>query len=488
MPLNPSFGGVGFLPACLPRVARVLIAGAFVAFSASGCGSLYLHNDSTRQATANAKTELDKVDVAAVFDNEIAYLDDLQKREYAAVAEALGGQRDDLLLKILNGNAGEGGDGRTFIAKQIDGSLKGIAGRSDRGEKEKLWILINNARRDVSKELTLADALEEKRKTGGNAPPASSDVDKSALASPSGDTLDGALAAVIKGEQDLKAREAAAKLAQAELAANLKKAADGLSGGQTSQATFTQLFEKVNALIKEAREKANPYLAEYVSDTLADALDRLIDLTEIDETGASASKDEKAKAAIGFVQAAFGVGDAFSNPPRVPHPNALAATKAWLQYIAGQADSLHKEAQAKQAVLHARLDAVAQQVYYLSRAGEALEPIATKPALAKNEGLAKLLADKDPATSRAANATLYYYAAAWTQGFIPSQQLSVVTEPLVERRAKIQRNRQAGEAWMGTLKPAVATLAAYGEGGIDPHVIAELLQVLGIGAIAVGVN
>jgi hypothetical protein len=195
-----------------------------------------------------------------------------------------------------------------------------------------------------------------------------------------------------------------------------------------------------------------------------------------------------ARAAIGFVHAAFGVGDAFSNPPRVPHPNALAATKAWLVYIATRGDTQLAQAQAEQAVLDARLAAVARQVYYLSLAGKALGSISSKPALKDNEGLEKLLTDKDPATSRAAGTALYYYAAAWTKGFIPAQQLKEVALPLVLRRAKLQQSRQAGEAWVGTLKPAVATLVAYGEGGIDPHVIADLLQVLGITAVAVGVN
>ena len=166
----------------------------------------------------------------------------------------------------------------------------------------------------------------------------------------------------------------------------------------------------------------------------------------------------------------------------------MASTRAWLQYVASQSDVELTRAQANVTMLQAQLAAVARQVYYLSRAGEALAPINSTPVLNNEEGLATVLADKAPATSHAASAALYYYSAAWSQGFIPARQLREVTQPQIERRAQLQRARQAGDAWMGTLNPAVATLAAYGQGGVDPHTLAELLQVIGIGAIAVGVN
>jgi hypothetical protein len=173
----------------------------------------------------------------------------------------------------------------------------------------------------------------------------------------------------------------------------------------------------------------------------------------------------------------------------VPHPNALAAAKAWLDYIAARADTQIEKIQTKHAALEARLDAVAQQVYYLSLAGQALDEEAlTRPTLRNDEGLERFLGDKDPTTRRAAAKALYYYASAWSKGFIPEQQVIEITQPQVERRAKLKQSRQAGEAWLGTLKPAVATLAAYGEGGIDPQIIAQFLQVLGVTAVAVGVN
>ena len=57
---------------------RYVLAVAFIAPALCGCSSLYLHSASTQEATAEAKAELDKVSLTSVFDNEAAYLDELE--------------------------------------------------------------------------------------------------------------------------------------------------------------------------------------------------------------------------------------------------------------------------------------------------------------------------------------------------------------------------------------------------------------------------
>ena len=465
---------------------RYVLAVAFIAPALCGCSSLYLHSASTQEATAEAKAELDKVSLTSVFDNEAAYLDELEKRENAAVAESLIAQRDASLLDMLQGRDVEDGDGRRFMLTRIDGYLQTLAGTSDRGGKTKLWLVIDEARRKVNKANPFPKALDAALKSQRPLLKAPDSPPTPELPSPSGTTLDDALADALKATKDLADKQSVAEKAQSELNQQLDQAEKALAAGNVSQKTFTDLLAKVHSLLQQGKVDDNPFVAELVSESLQKKLDELIEVT--DPKGIDQPQDSKARATIGFVHAAFGVGDAFSNPPRVPHPNALAATKAWLQYVASESEVQLAEARSKEVVAQAILAAVAEQVYFLSRAGDTLGPIATKPALAQNEGLSKLLADKSLATSRAANGALYYYAAAWTKGFIPAQQLNEVTNPLIERRAKLQQSRKSGEAWLGTLKPAVATLAAYGEGGVDPHVLAELLQVLGLGAIAVGVN
>lgn len=464
-------------------LATRVIAAVFLIGNLCGCQSLYLHSDSVQKSTAQSKTEFEKLNLASLFDNEAAYLDDLQKREYAAVADSVAGQRDDSLMTVLHGSGAM--DGRTYLKRHIDGYLTAVAGISDRGGEVKFSALIANSLKGVSDGSGLADDLAQKLKDNRPkfVPPKDSFPQ---LFSPSGNTLDDAIKSVQDAANDLKQKKAAAEKARKELSDSLAAATQALSQHNSSQDAFDTLVKNVNAKLQEAKDKSNPYLGQYISETLQDYLDRLIAVTDSGNT--ETTQDATAKAAIGVIHAAFGVGDAFSNPPRVPHPNALAATRSWLQYLASQSKMQLEQETARQNVLRARLVAVAQQVYYLSLAGGALEPVSTEPKLDQKAGMEKLLADKDSNHSHAAAAALYYYSAAWTRGFIPDQQLKEVTLPLAERRAKLQQSRATGDAWVGVLKPAVTTLAAYGEGGLDPQAIANLLQAVGIGAIAVGVN
>ena len=52
----------------------------------------------------------------------------------------------------------------------------------------------------------------------------------------------------------------------------------------------------------------------------------------------------------------------------------------------------------------------------------------------------------------------------------------------------VEKSRANAKAWFDVLKPAVDELAAYGEGGIKQETIVSLLQAVGLGAIAKGVN
>lgn len=453
----------------------------FLALSLSGCGSLYLHSDSAQQATAKAQSDLDKVDVAAVFSNETAYLNALHDRERDAIAAQFGAQRDADLLKFLYGSTDATGlDGVALLRTRIDGYLKAIAGKTDDvlPKSPKLWRMVDAAY-DAPGDVTLAASLEKEFVPRAEKLPDSSEV--VSLPSPSGLSLADALKAIHDDEADLKRKQEDADKAKKELAERLKSATETLSGDKSSVHAFDEAAEQINKLLTDA----NPYIRKYASEALSDSLKKLIDATLPFEEPAGDAVPSDLRASLGFVRATLGVGDAFSDPPKVPHPNTLAAARAWLRYVAGDANFELSQTRARHALHQAEAAAVATQIYYLSRASESLSQVpATK--LAFNEGLGKFLSDR--AHSQAAVASLQYYADAWTRGFIPAQQLRHVEEPLATRRFKLTRSQQAADAWLGTLKPGVATLAAYGAGGIDPHVIAELLQAVGLGAIAVGVN
>jgi hypothetical protein len=456
------------------RVAGLVVAAILSGSSLTGCGSIYLHSEASKEATANAKTELDKVDVGALFDNEAAYLDELEKRENAAVAESLGARRDRELLRVMRGvPADDGGDGRVYLGLLIDNDLNSLVGVSDRAQQQKFSAVIADGRLDVTKGKAPAAAFADAFAAKGNQLGA-------------GSALERAIAAALQREKARQGKEEEARKAIKELNDDMDAAAKEMSEGNRNQDKFGALLAKLNDFLKKAKDAGNPYVGEYISEAFGERLDELIRVT--DPKDLDGTPDTKTRATIAFVHALYGVGDAFSNPPRVPHPNALAVAQAWLRYEASHAEIELKEARSMEAAHTTRLLALTERIYHLSLAGQELESIARTPKPEENKGLSRLLNGNDVAANRAASAALYHYASAWNRGAIPVQQVDEVTVALIERRAKLQQSRKAGEVWLGALKPAVATLAAYGEGGLDPKVLADLLQVLGVGAIAVGVN
>ena len=445
------------------RVAAVLIAQLV-----AGCVSLYVHDASTQKATSDAKTQFDALKLTAVFDDESQYIDGLQRHERAAVVAEFAAERDAELILLMQGSPQGFADGG-LLASRLDGYLRSIAGKSDRAGRVKLWRIVADAYEKPGDEQALK-ALRADLAVRLNSVTEPANV--TSLPSPgTGPNLADALAAVESAHKTLSDDQTAGKEAQKALDGALKDASSSLTSGPTAQSKFDKLAQQVNSALADA----NPYIRSYVSSSLADKVDSLIAASGTTSVKTPSTLTAEAKDGLTFVHAALGVGDAFSNPPRVPHPNALASVQAWLRYVESGAEAQINEAQADLATAKAQASAAVTQVYYLSRAAEALEA-AEHSRKVGTEG-------RDPFVP-----ALIYLADAWNRGFEPMAQIAVVEGPLAKRRAKLLQSRNAGTAWVGVLGPGVATLAAYGAGGLDPQALASLLQALGVGAIAVGVN
>lgn len=91
-----------------------------------------------------------------------------------------------------------------------------------------------------------------------------------------------------------------------------------------------------------------------------------------------------------------------------------------------------------------------------------------------------VIADDDAAWVRA----LRRYNDSWNNGAIPS---TVITNDMSKARYLpwLDRERAVVDAGYAVLAPAVVQLQAYGKGGIKPETIAQFLQALGLGSIAV---
>jgi hypothetical protein len=444
-----------------------------------GCSTLYLHNAATQKSTDSALEAIDKIGTDAIFANESTYLDSLESAEETAVRSQYAAARDRDLLLFFTGSGPGGKDGLTLLKLRLDGYLSAITGRgSDRTIDDKLWRVL-----DGSYDLTTVTGLTALSQSISKFSPNLTKTDSLPL--PSSFTLTGAIATVIADQNKQTSDRAAGVAANKALTDSLSKAKASLSGGTSTAATFKSDLGSLSTYLQDA----NPYIKQYASEGISNYLAPVIDAIGTPTGADNSASTKKAQAGIGVAQAVFGVGDAFSNPPRVPHPNALAATQAFLNYTYQSAATDLVSANDVLANDRAKLSAAIQATYYLSRAAEYVNEIAvpSKKHLQSTDGLAGLIDSKNPTNMRVINGALYYYAEAWNRGFASIEMLKRRSD-IDERRTKVAQSRAAAAAWLALLKPGVQTLDAYGQGGIDPQTFAQLLQALGLGAIAVGVN
>ncbi|MBY0511555.1 MAG: hypothetical protein K2P94_15570 [Rhodospirillaceae bacterium] len=171
-------------------------------------------------------------------------------------------------------------------------------------------------------------------------------------------------------------------------------------------------------------------------------------------------------------------------------PSALLIAIAEQEYIA---DVAQAEAQA----LKSANDISAQQIsimvkevkwlstsrYYLCRIPETTSDKCDLP----DGNFATLLASKSGEVSRPAASAFIAFRESWNHGQIPMRVLEYRADDLKRERA-LAVDSATREGWVKILKPAISEIEKFGAGGIKPETIAEILHLIGIGAIAVGVN
>jgi hypothetical protein len=296
---------------------------------------------------------------------------------------------------------------------------------------------------------------------------------------------------------DLKQKQDAAKVLDAQLTAQETALEKALDVGKTDQAALNDLVGKINSALSEADQYLqNPFAKKVVSEHLAATLQSIIDATGPSNgsgsaagAGSSASTASdltaKLRAGLAVVQAVAGVEDAFAN--RIPHPNTLAIERAQMSYSRDIADSQIADLKTQISDASAQLNAITTAAYFLSRSKtELLEAEFPKPGVS---GLVDFIEDpktQSPA-SRHVTAALYFYASAWNRGVILADEIGV-SRRIAARRAILAQSQRAAKAWTDSLGPALDTLVDYGKGGIDPKTVAQLLGGAGLVATGVGAN
>lgn len=474
-------------PRCMtPRRAALLLS-ALASLVLQGCGTLYLHNAATQKQTDSAKSALDTLKPNTIFDTEASYIDGLQSTETAVVTQDYAAARDHDVLLSLSGTGPGGQDGLTALKGRIDGYLLSLLGAADTQCIRKFWRTVDIDPTTIwGQAATLKAFVDQTVKhdtdtINGSCP--RSTFPPLLPESPSSSLL-AAEQVVLTDLTNIEGLQTSAKAGQQALDKSLTDIKTKLSAGKSSASDLNDDLKQLQSALSDV----NPLIRKYASAKLSTTVGATIDALSPAGTTPKSGLATEERSGIAVMQGIFEVGDAFASPPREPHPNALAAAQSWLDYIGSQASTELQNIQMQLKDHQAQFAAVLSEIYYLSKAGEEVQKIKPpgKPLLG-TEGIADLINAKDEPNTRAIDGALLYYAAAWTRGFTLDAIASRVGY-LDQRRAKLATGRTAAAAWVGSLKPAVETLASYGSGGFDPQIVAQLIQALSLTGVAVGVN
>jgi prefoldin subunit 5 len=327
-----------------------------------------------------------------------------------------------------------------------------------------------------------------------------------------------AMQAVAAIQDKIAAERSAADALNKSLAASEKALEASFTVKKSDSGQLTSISGEIHSALSQGETYLNnPYAKKVVSAKIGECVEAIVDATATSmaasgtaSTGTAAGSTTKTstpvtgtaaasgscgsgaseasqQAALALFQAAAGVGDVFSNPPRIPHPNVLAVARAQMSYSQDVANEEIADLNAQANAASAQLEAITTALYMLSRAKTELRAANVK--LAAGEGLTDFLAN--PKTSheayRHAAAALFYYTSAWNRGEILADEI-VVESDIAERRAVVQQSGRAAQAWVETIGPGLDTLVQYGTGGIDPKTLAQLIGSFGLVGTAVGVN
>ncbi len=182
----------------------------------------------------------------------------------------------------------------------------------------------------------------------------------------------------------------------------------------------------------------------------------------------------RAQAAWAMMKALAQLQDAGDEARR--SANWLLAAKAIIGAERADAALKLQEAKARSAVARQRLDALVAEAGGLIKAQKWLSASGNPKPDHKDFGDCEYdLTVSRPANSHCAFA---FYADAWNRGRVPAEMLKY--RPIqLDREYGVRRSRAVAEKQYALARAGVATLKEYGEGGIMPETIAQMILDLG---------
>lgn len=606
----------------------------------AGCSGLYPHDPETKKLTADALAALDKAEKTIDFDKQGSYLEDLWKQTVGTRVELALAARDRKMANLLNGTAdGKGENSFTYLDGLIMERLKHLVGNGAASEyvlggSKLIGMLEYNNKRKRQRDTQISrvtaardlfvkyggsggftciegndmpdmpgDFWGDRRDLQGAYREFKAECDKltkisrerlwdiqelrKAMPRDAGSLLDETEISLWNAEEGIRASQALAKVAKAEvsrLEGDYKKALEQAKGSGFEACVQEAAARIANfiAFLKEPSSKSVPTASDAKDEKEASkgedkkaacatggeipkipTFKEMMDKTGITVDGvekfrkfagnlgigdafeASLKKtgSELAESALGQVIAALGKGEEVTAQGaagsqsqadkdialrieiarnlitiigRIDRlktlellegqgkpwtgPDALQVSLAMQRYRANQVAADQSILVKGRDNLNLRATAIRRELVFLMRANDALKRVhlegqagvnkeACKRSLNEINGFSRLNTECPAGSlvrSHGALALEMYQAALEKGELIIDLTQFKENQLLRERQAVIERN--AAQAWHGALRPALAELAVYGEGGIPPELIARMLNVLGLAGIAYGVN
>jgi hypothetical protein len=252
---------------------------------------------------------------------------------------------------------------------------------------------------------------------------------------------------------------------------------------------------KVNlAPIRRATDVSVGYVGDLVQAQVLETnlnalLTQAIDPTKAPQTDAEKGAQTYLLLTIRAVDAFARLQDVSSDPTKVPSPNALLIGIAYERYRQSVARTTEALIEQRIAARSAEFAATIEELYQLWMAAKAAEEMSKASCGQGTVGFSDFVSrcKGDRNAEQSAAKALIFYDRAWSLG--QAEEISAaMTDSAARLQYAVEMARVSAQAWFDLLSPAIQELVAYGEGGLRQETIANLINALGLGAIAVGVN
>lgn len=229
--------------------------------------------------------------------------------------------------------------------------------------------------------------------------------------------------------------------------------------------------------------------AEVLETNMASLLSQAVDLSGEATTSEAMRARSLWLLTIRSVDVFARLQDSYTEPTAIPSPNALLIGIAYQRHRNAVAAVSERQVEAKIAAKKLEQASLMEEIFQLWSAHHAATAMTSFECGKEAAGFAEFMAQcsGDRKARVIAAQALVAYDQAWSLGLAKST-LAAMDASGLEQRLAIETARENAGGWFGILRPALAELVAYGEGGIRAATISNLITALGLGSIAAGVN